>query len=315
MAYGQGQIITAADYNNFINGSNQLNTVWSTGTGNAGYGQTAVSAVSQAGTVTAAQWSDLITKLNLALAHQGSTASGISSSITAGQTVNYLSALSTSINTAYTNRLNVTGTQTTTTGTALTTAWSSVSTSSTVTGTWGARCAFASGDAARYFFNAGGKLKFNVSAPANASSTARTAEITALAGFMGGVLTFGSTSNGGRAGSGGTLGTNDTAKGYWSTTAATNTTLVSVTSTTANYTSDTGSIYVNINGTQSNGGTGINVDFYVTMSTLSGPNGPGGTYSFDDSFAVTVTRSIDITYPETTNLPTNSWGTPTITAL
>ena len=37
MAYSQGGLIEATDYNNFLNGSNQLNTVWSTGTGNVGY--------------------------------------------------------------------------------------------------------------------------------------------------------------------------------------------------------------------------------------------------------------------------------------
>lgn len=313
MAYSQGGIIAAADYNNFLNGANQLNTVWSTGTGDSGYGQTALSAVSQAGTVTATQWATLINTLNSARTHQSGSGSGISA-VTAGAKIDYLSTLSTQINSAYTNRLTFATNGSTTAGSALSTAWTSASTSATVAGTWGARCAFASGDAARYFFNAGGKLKFNVSASQNANTSARTNEIIALAAFMGGVATFGQRTNGGRTGTGGTLNTNDTAKGYWNTTASTNTTLVAVTSTTAAYTSDTGSIYVNINGTQSNGGTGINVDFYITMSSASGSNGPGGTYSFDDSFGVNVTRSIDIIYPESTNL-TNSWGTPTITAL
>lgn len=317
MAYSQGGVIAAADFNNFINGSNQFNTVWGVGSGSAGYGQTTVGTVSAAGTVSASNWSDLITKLNIALTHQSGSGSGISSSITAGQTVNYLSTLSTNINNSYTNRLNQSGTGSLTTGSALTTAWSSISTSGTVTGTWGARCAFTSADAARYFFNAGGKLKFNVSAPANASSTGRTAEITALAGFLGGVTGFAQGSNGGRTGTNGTV-TNGvtTGYGYWTTTKATNTTLVAITSTTSAYTSDTGSIYVNLNGTAgANGDNGLNVDFYVTMSSTSGSNGPGAGYSFDDSFAVTVTRSIDVTYPETTSGLSASWGTPTISAL
>jgi len=313
MSYSQGGKIDAADYNAFLNGSNQLNTVWSTGTGDSGYGQTALSAVSQGGTITATQWATLINTLNSTLTHQSGSGSGISA-VTAGSKIDYISSLSTQINAAYTNRLAFATAGATTTGSALSTAWTSASTGTTVSGTWGARCAFASGDAARYFFNAGGRLKFNVSATQNASTSARTNEIIALAGFMGGVATFGQRTNGGRTGTGGTLGTNDTAKGYWNTTASTNTTLVSMTSTTAAYTSDTGSIYVNINGTQSNGGTGTNVDFYVTMNSTSGSNGPGGTYTFDDAFGVNVIRSIDIIYPESTNL-TSSWGTPTISAL
>lgn len=314
MTYSQGGRIDASDYNNFLNGSNQLNTVWSTGTGDSGYGQTAISTVSQSGLVTATQWATLVGRLNSMLVHQSGSGSGISATINAGDTINHLGTLASSINTAYTNRLAFATAGATTTGGALSTAWTSGSTSATVSGTWGARCAFASGDAARYFFNAGGRLKFNVSATQNASTTARTNEIIALAAFMGGVATFGQRTNGGRTGTGGTLGTNDTAKGYWNTTASTNTTLVSVTSTTAAYTSDTGSIYVNINGTQSNGGTGINVDFYVTMNSTSGSNGPGGAYTFNDAFGVNVIRSIDVINPETTNL-TNSWGTPTISAL
>lgn len=313
MAYSQSGIIAATDYNNFLNGSNQLNTVWSTGTGDAGYGQTALSTISIGGTITATQWATLINTLNSMLTHQSGSGSGITAT-TAGDKINYISALASSINTSYTNRLLFATQGTTTTGTNLTTAWTNASTGTTLSGTWGARCAFASADAARYFFNAGGKLKFNFSA-SGSNGSGRSNEVVALAGFMGGVATYGQRTNGGRTGSGGTLGTNDTAKGYWNVTKASNITLVSVTSTTAAYTSDTGSIYVNQNGTAgANGDNGYNIDFYGTMSSTSGTNGPGGTYTFDDSLGVTINRSIDIIYPESTNL-SNTWGTPTISAL
>jgi hypothetical protein len=313
MAYSQLGLIEAADYNNFLNGTNQLNRVWGTGNGNAGYGQTALNTVSQLGTVTATQWAQLINTLNSVLTHQAGSGSGISAT-TAGGTINYLSSLSTNINTSYTNRLNFATSGSTSTAQGSTgSAWTSASTASTISGTWGTRCAFASADAARYFFNAGGRLKFNVSAAQNANTSARTNAIIALVGFFGAVTTFGATTNGGRTGAGGTVTTNDTAKGYWTTTKATNTTLQAITNTTASYTSDTGSIYVNVNGTAgANGDNGLNVDFYLTLSSTSGAN--AGSLSFDDSFGVTITRSIDITYPESTNL-TNTWGTPTFSAL
>lgn len=313
MAYSQLGLIEAADYNNFLNGSNQLNTVWGTGTGNAGYGQTPLNTVSQLGTITATQWAQLINTLNSVLTHQAGSGSGISAT-TAGGTINYLSTLSTNINTSYTNRLNYATSGSTSTGQASTgSAWSSGSTASTISGTWGTRCAFASADAARYFFNAGGRLKFNVSAAQNANSSARTNAIIALVGYFGSVQTFGATTNGGRTGTGGTVTTNDTAKGYWTTTKATNTTLQAITNTTASYTSDTASIYVNLNGTAgANGDNGLNIDFYLTVNSTSGAN--AGSLSFDDSFGVTITRSMDITYPESTNL-TNTWGTPTFSAL
>ena len=312
MAYSQGGLIEASDYNNFLNGSNQLNTVWSTGTGNAGYGQTALSTVSVSGVVTATQWASLINTLNNALTHQSGSGSGISAT-TAGSTINYLSTLATNVNTSYTNRLAFASSGSTSAGTNFATAWTNATTATTLSGTWGARCAFGSADQARYFFNAGGRLKFNFSA-SGSNGSGRSNEVVALAGFMGGFSAFGQTTNGGRTGTGGTLNTNNTAKGYWNTTAATNTTIVAVTSTTAAYTSDTGSLYVNINGATTNGATGVNVDFYGTMSSTSGSNGPGGTYSFDDTLSVTVNRSIDITYPESTYL-SNTWGTPSVTAL
>jgi len=314
MAYSQGGLILATDYNNFLTGSNQLNTVWSTGTGNAGYGQTALSTVGVAGTVTATQWATLINTLNSVLTHQAGSGSGISAT-TAGTTVSYLSTLGTNINTSYTNRLNAATTGSTSTAQGSTaTVFSNAATNAASAGfTYGTRCAFASADAARYFFNAGGRLKFNVSAAQSSSTTARTNAIIALVGFFGSVTAFGATTNGGRSGTGGTVTTNDTTKGYWTTTKATNTTLQAITNTTASYTSDTASIYVNLNGTAgANGDNGLNIDFYLTLNSTQGSNAGG--LSFDDSYGVSVTRSIDITYPESTNL-TNTWGTPTFSAL
>ena len=87
MSYSQGGLIAATDYNNFLTGTNQLNTVWGTGVGTAGYGQTALSTVSAGGTVTAAQWASLINTLNSALTHQSGSGSGLSAP-TAG-TVSY----------------------------------------------------------------------------------------------------------------------------------------------------------------------------------------------------------------------------------
>ena len=314
MAYSQGGLIEAADYNNFLNGTNQLNRVWSTGNGDAGYGQTALATVSQLGTVTATQWASLINTLNSTLTHQAGSGSGIGAT-TAGTTVNYLSTLGTNINTAYTNRLNYASSGSTSTGQGSTasTFSNAATNAATASFTYGTRCAFSSADAARYFFNAGGRLKFNVSAAQSSSTTARTNAIIALVGFFGSVTAFAARTNGGRSGTGGTVTTNDTAKGYWTTTKATNTTLQAITNTTASYTSDTASIYVNLNGTAgANGDNGLNVDFYLTLNSTQGAN--AGSLSFDDSYGVSITRSIDITYPESTNL-SNTWGTPTFSAL
>lgn len=309
MSYSQGNLIEATDYNTLINGTNQLNTVWSTGTGNAGYGQTAISTVAVAGTVTATQWSTLINRLNSALTHQSGSGSGISA-VTSGQTISWLSTLQTNINTSYTNRLNAATTGTNATGTGLTyAAWTSGSTSSTLTRAFGARATFASADQARYFFNSGGQLRFNISA--TSAGSARSTAAQNLVGYMGGVSVFKTTTNGGRTGTGGTLNTNNTALGYYNITTS-NTNIVAVTSVTANYTTDTASIAVRTNGTQgANADNGTTVDFWATINSTAGGNAGG---SFDDSLSLTPTVSIDVLFPETVNL-SNTWGAVTISQL
>lgn len=331
MTYSQGGKIDAADYNTLVGTSpsattNTINTVWAVGSGSAGYGQTAIAQVSQSGVVTATQWATLINNLNSALTHQSGSGSGIAA-VVAGDKINYLSTLQTNISTSYTNRLNFNTNAAVVAGSTSSTAWTVTkanpgsnpptggSTVSTDSRAFGARAAFASADQARYFFNCGGRLKFNLSATQNASTTSRTNEIISLCGFLGGIALFAANTNGGRTGTGATLVSNVTSVGYHTSTYNSNVELVNVTSTTANYTSDKGYILVNCNGTQgSNNDKGLNVDFWANLTSTSGTDGTGATFGFDDSFGVNIIRSIDVSYPETTNL-SNTWGAVTITSL
>ncbi|CAB4128962.1 hypothetical protein UFOVP112_113 [uncultured Caudovirales phage] len=323
MAYSQGGLIAAADYNNFINGSNQLNTVWNVGTGNAGYGQTAISAVSQSGTVTATQWATLINTLNSTLVHQSGTGSGISAT-TAGTTINYLSTLSTNVNTAYTNRVNFATQGTTTTGTATNSNFTCVNTTAAQTFTVSRTATFASADQARYFFNAGGQLNFVCGTATNGGATNRGADLVTLVNtnFIS-YPAFRQGSGGGRSGTGGTVVTNVTNIGYYQLTTL-DQTLVKITSTTSPYTGDYIQLVVKSNGTiGANGDKGTVITYTLTLysdvqSTYSTPPaaGPGGVApvtntTTEDSINITVPNRIDIVYPETTNL-TNSWGTVTI---
>lgn len=316
MTYSQGGLIAANDYNNLVGAnptttSTAFNAVWGTGNGVKGWGQTAISqSASTAGLITATQWASLINAVNSANTHVNGSSAGLTAT-TSGSTIVYLSTLQTAINGLYTDANKFASNAAMTAGSALTTAWTNATTSATLTRAFGARAAFASADQARYFFNAGGRLKFNCSGTQNASTTGRTNDIISMLGFMGGVGLFAANTNAGRTGTGGTVNTNDTAKGYYTSTYNANVTLVSITSTTAAYTSDTASITVSTNGTQgTNNDKGLNVDFWITLNSTQGT----GALSFDDSIGVNVTRSIDISYPETTNL-TNSWGTVTVTAL
>jgi len=299
MAYSQGGIIAAADYNNFINGTNQLNTVWSTGSGAVGYGQTAISAVSAAGTVTATQWSTLITRLNQIRAHQTGSGTSISQNIPAGQTINYLSTLSTEINNAYSAAASYASQGATTTGTNFTTLISSTTGVNSYVDRF---VTFASADAARYFFNAGGQLNLVLST-SGSNGTGSSSSFARLITGLGGVGVK-NTTNTGRTGTGITLNINNTSFGYRNIVYATNTNIVKVTDTAAAYTADTAYIglYTNSN-TTTNGANGNQVNFRISYVVAD--------YTWDDTLSITLNSRVDIVYPETTYL-TNVWGTPTI---
>lgn len=152
MAYTSGDTILDDHYNDF---ATSVNALWGTGTGDAGYGEsTTVSSVSAGATITAAQWTTLLARMNSMASHQGSSITSISNP-SAGDTISAYTALSTNIATITTNRLNVATRQ------------SAVNTNrdntTTFTGTltFTHKWAWGSTNQARYFFNAGGRLSIS----------------------------------------------------------------------------------------------------------------------------------------------------------
>jgi uncharacterized membrane protein len=166
MTYSQGNLIQASDYNTFVGTTgtttaNTLNATWSTGGGAAGYGQSAVSQIAAGNTILAATWNALINDINNAGLHQGTILSPTNTAV-AGGTIAYTSSISTNLQNIYTNRLNASGQ-----GTFIPTVTTFNSTwSNSLTFTFTA--SFANGDAARYFFNAGGQIDMTCSHPAGA---------------------------------------------------------------------------------------------------------------------------------------------------
>lgn len=281
MSYTTGGLIEATHYNNFINGSNQLNTVWSTGTGNAGYGQSAISAVSIGSIVTATQWASLINSLNNTLNHQSGSGSGISA-VTAGARIDYLSTLATNINTAYTNRLLYASSGSTTTGSTFSptaTAGEGVTYSAYVSER---TVTFGSGDAARYFFNAGGRLQFVSISVSNNNGTARSADAATLLDALD--YTF-------------------AASDYYALT--TSYVTIDSSSNSGTYTGDYGHLDVKSNGVQ---GSNADKGSVITFGSYLYHEHAGAT---NNSLDITYNHRIDIIYPETTYL-TNSWGTPAV---
>jgi hypothetical protein len=161
MTYQVGGLVQALDYNALVGGNptataNTLNVTWATGSGSAGYGQTAEANVAAGSSVAASNWAGLVNKTANASLHQGSTISSVTAPVTGG-IVTFLSAIPTNLQTIYTNRLNATSQSgvPANTVTRSTTWTNSLTFTHTVT--------FANGDAARYFFNSGGQLKMTVS--------------------------------------------------------------------------------------------------------------------------------------------------------
>jgi len=331
MAYGSGNTILALDYNTFAQGGASvnhgvanINTVWGVGSGDKGYGQstTLPTVLGGTDTVTATQWSTMISRLNSILTHQSGSGSGITAP-TAGATIAYLSTLSSSITTGFNNRLDATSNATDVTGTAPSAYVWNTSTPTTAqiirTATW------ANADQARYFFNAGGKLILTFSAT-NTLGNAKGADWATLLGTKMLSLTIGGYSNT-RNGTGGTATSTNTAVGYWNAgTAGQNVITLTSASGTADYGSNSISIGVKTNGVQgANGDVGTVMTFTINLSdaaadTNTAPAGipvytPAGTAptqgNFNDALNLSITTNITVRPPETVNLPT-AISNPTI---
>ena len=164
MTYSSGGLIEATDYNGFVSttaGAN-VNATWSTGTTSAGYGQTAISTVAAAGTVTATQWASLVNTISSIAAHQGTTVTARTAP-TAGTLISVLAAVNTDITNCYNNRGNAVANGTQFTGWTGTNSKTAATSGSPWSITFTNTVTFASADAARYFFNAGGRIKIDVS--------------------------------------------------------------------------------------------------------------------------------------------------------
>ena len=310
MSYAQNGLIEATDFNTLVGGNpetaaNKLNTTWATGGTTAGYGQTAVSQVSAGGTVIATgQWNALVANTASAAAHSGSSITSVTAP-TSGGTVTYLSAIPTNLTTIYTNRRNAAAVGSTTTSTATrSTSWENGLTfTHTVT--------FASGDAARYFFNSGGQIKMTASHPTGTGINLLFSDLASNSGTVvqsapnSGTVSIAGTSYSGitRVGGGGNTPTVDANKGYFGLTTS-NATVYTQTASSgpSGYLSSFIRYITKSNGTQgSNGDTGSVVTIYTIFDEI--PNelvANAGT-------AVTLT----LQKPETTNLSA-SWGTPTL---
>lgn len=177
MTYSSGNTIIDDDYNIFATGNAagsgddsvaNINTVLGTGTGDKGYGQsTTLAAVSAGNTVQATSWANLVARNVTLAAHQGTTLTSITQP-SAGDTISAFAALSANITATFNSRNNASAEGAdSSVSSASASGWN---TSSVLTKTF----TFASANAARYFFNAGGQIRISWSRTGGTSSTQNT---------------------------------------------------------------------------------------------------------------------------------------------
>lgn len=316
MAYSSGSLIEAVDYNGFVSttaGAN-VNATWSTGTTSAGYGQTALATVAAGGVVTATQWASLVNTITSMADHQGTTITARTAPV-GGDTIEILAAVNTDITQCYNNRGNAvangsqytawTGTNSKTAATAAS-AWT-ITFTNTIT--------FSSADAARYFFNAGGRIKIETSKTATGQTG--DPEWNDLANTLCGDIfitggdysqTIAGTVYTGTTKSGGT-GTPDillTTTGWFDLTTS-DTVVYKQFADTAPYTSNF------IQHALKTAGSGTQLVITTTWSNPEGDAISGGTAA-SGATPGTAPCTIVTYFPPSTTYLTNSWGTPTVVA-
>ena len=213
MAYSAGDTILDDEYNAFVNNSSSpfgYNHFAGTGSLQYGLGQSAISTVSAGATVSASQWNTLFTGIvNIANHTNDATTSG---SVSAGQNIAFVSALTSDLATlaasvagGSTNATALTTTSTQRTVTTSSEGWDNTATQE-ISITW------SNANEMRWFFNAGGKIRYVATATASSVSAKDTAFVALGAGFSN--LDIGSQATT-RSATGQSLTTNGLANGFY----------------------------------------------------------------------------------------------------
>jgi hypothetical protein len=318
MTYSSGGLIQATDYNGFVSttANANVNDVWSTGSSDKGWGQTALSTVSVAGTVTATQWASLVNTI-AAMASQTGTTVTSRSAPTTGQTIAVLAAVNTDLTNITTNRNNATvaGTQYT--------AWTGTNskTGATSGATWSITftnaVTFPSAAQARYFFNAGGRIQLQTSKTSTGATgdpewndLANTLDGNIVFTGVGAAKTIAGTSYTGttRVGGSGSPAVLSTGTGFYSLTpGAAATVIYRQNADTAPYTNNFIQYSVALNAASTV------LTFTTLWSASDGDPISGGTAA-SGATPGTAPCTICTYFPPATTYLSDSWGTPTIAA-
>ena len=330
MAYTTGGTIQFIDYNYLAWGGNtagvysptitNLAYIWGTGSGWRGYGQD-VSLLTPGtlnSVVTAAQWAGLVYNLNRALGHQSGAAAqlatGSNIGITPGATIQAFANVATAVATVNTNANLKSALGTTIIGSIFNENINFVGGSANVQSFSSLRTVtFAGGgNAARYFFNAGGQIRLSFVGGTNVNGTARSNDFIELFhGNIGNVVISAASSIGICGGSRGNVKSNVTTLGYYTLT-TTSQIIANVQSAGSIYTykTDYANVFINTSTPNAAGlfdnGTTLTFRYNCT-------DGAAQTNSnFNDAVQATLFTRVDIIQPETTYLA-HVWGVIGIT--
>jgi hypothetical protein len=306
MTYAQFNSIEASDFNTLIgnnpgNTANALNTVWAIGNSSAGYGQPAVSNVAIGNTVGNLEWDSLINNTRTAAAQQGSTITSVTAPST-GNIIAYISAVTNNLTTIYNNRLNAVA------------QGPNVSNTVTNSSTWASNILFtqtayfANGDAARYFFNAGGQLVITCAQPTGSTIdnvfhgiAANIGNVTLSAPTSGTITIAGNSGFSGvtKVGGGGQTPSILPNSGYYALTTSNANIFTQTDGVDFTFSASYINIKVKTNGPQgSHGDAGNSITFYTTWQEV-----PSGT-----TVSAGASTTITAIYPSTSNIA-NTWGT------
>jgi hypothetical protein len=318
MTYISGGLIQATDYNGFVSttaGAN-VNNVWSTGSTDSGWGQTALSTVSAAATVTATQWASLVNTISSMGLHTGTTITSRSAPTT-GQTISVLAAVNTDLTNITTNRNNAVAAGTQFTGWTGTNSKTAATSGATWTITFTNTVTFASAAAARYFFNGGGRIQLQTSKTSTGATgdpewndLANTLEGNLVFTGVAGAKTIAGTSYTGttRVGGTGTPAVLSTGTGFYALTPGAAATVVyRQNADTAPYTNNFIQYSVALNAASTI------LTFTTLWSASDGDPISGGTAA-TGATPGTAPCTICTYFPPSTTYLTNSWGTPTVAA-
>ena len=328
MTYSTGGQIQASDYNTFAgNTTAGLNRVWSTGSGDAGWGQTDIATVAASGVVTATNWATLVNNLATSGTQTGTTITSRTAPVT-GNLIAILANVSTDITSVTTNRGNAiaSGTEygTFTGTTSKTTATGSGQAAWTITFTH--TVTFPSANQARYFWNAGGRVRLQYGK--SSTGTDNDPEWNTFAGQCGSIYLTGRVNGASQTiaavaytgttrigGTGGTQTTLATTTGWYNLT-VTPATIFQLNNATSPYSGE----YIRTTATA----TSSTVLTLVTTWVSDGSSGAGTTADISGGTGVsspatsigaaTAPTTLVTYFPPSSATLSNSWGTPTIAA-